>query len=96
MVPTMVLLTLLLLPSMEARPQPREGGGMATTTLREARRHLRLATIVERQLRLAVMALEDGTKPLQRRARESRAQEQRDEQKAAKKRRVPFAPWAGR
>ena len=81
---------------MEARPQPRGEGGMAGATLREARRHLRLATIMERQLRLAVVALEDRVRPLERRARESRAQEQGDDQKPAKRRRVPFAPWAGK
>ena len=100
-----VLLTLasltLLFPIIEARPHDQGGAlsliRMVGSNVREARRNLRLAASMQKELLQAVRGLGQGGRALQRRVRESVLEEQqvRQPRVAAGKRR-PFAPWAGK
>ena len=100
-----VLLTLaslaLLFPIIEARPHGQGGAlsliRMVGSNVREARRNLRLAASMQKELLQAVRGLGQGGRALQRRVRESVLEEEqvRQPRVAAGKRR-PFAPWAGK
>ena len=100
-----VLLTLasltLLVPVIEARPHDQGGAlsliRMVGSNVREARRNLRLAASMQKELLQAVRGLGQGGRALQRRVRESVLEEEqvRQPRVAAGKRR-PFAPWAGK
>ena len=100
-----VLLTLaflaLLVPVIEARPHDQGGAlsliRMVGSNVREARRNLRLAASMQKELLQAVRGLGQGGRALQRRVRESVLEEEqvRQPRLAAGKRR-PFAPWAGK
>ena len=89
-----VLLTLaslaLLVPIIEARPHDQGGAlsliRMVGSNVREARRNLRLAASMQKELLQAVRGLGQGGRALQQ-VRQPRV--------AAGKRR-PFAPWAGK
>ena len=100
-----VLLTLAslapLFPIIEARPHDQGGAlsliRMVGSNVREARRNLRLAASMQKELLQAVRGLGQGGRALQRRVRESVLEEEqvRQPRVAAGKRR-PFAPWAGK
>ena len=100
-----VLLTLaslaLLVHIIEARPHDQGGAlsliRMVGSNVREARRNLRLAASMQKELLQAVRGLGQGGRALQRRVRESVLEEEqvRQPRVAAGKKR-PFAPWAGK
>ena len=100
-----VLLTLtsltLLVPFIEARPHDQGGAlsliRMVGSNVREARRNLRLAASMQKELLQAVRGLGQGGRAFQRRVRESVLEEEqvRQPRVPAGKRR-PFAPWAGK
>ena len=100
-----VLLTLtslaLLVPVIEARPHDQGGAlsliRMVGSNVREARRNLRLAASMQKELLQAVRGLGQGGRALQRRVRESVLEEEQVRQpKVAAGKRRPFAPWAGK
>ena len=100
-----VLLTLaslaLLVPVIEARPHDQGGAlsliRMVGSNVREARRNLRLASSMQRELLQAVRGLGQGGRALQRRVRESVLEEEEIKKPVgATRKRRPFAPWAGK
>ena len=100
-----VLLTLaslaLLFPIIEARPHDQGGAlsliRMVGSNVREARRNLRLAASMQKELLQAVRGLGQGGRALQRRVRESVLEEEQVRQpRVAVGKRRPFAPWAGK
>merc|ERR1719347_581708 len=98
----LVLVSLALLIPVEARPHDHQGEAlslirMVGNNVREARRNLRLAASMQKELLQAVRGLGQGGRALQRRVRESVLEEEqvRQPRVAAGKRR-PFAPWAGK
>ena len=100
-----VLLTLtsltLLVPVIEARPHDQGGAlsliRMVGSNVREARRNLRLAASMQKELLQAVRGLGQGGRALQRRVRESVLEEEQVRQpRVASSKRRPFAPWAGK
>ena len=100
-----VLLTLtsltLLVPVIEARPHDQGGAlsliRMVGSNVREARRNLRLAASMQKELLQAVRGLGQGGRALQRRVRESVLEEEQVRQpRVASGKRRPFAPWAGK
>ena len=98
----LVLVSLALLIPVEARPHD-QGGALSLVRLvgsnvREARRNLRLASSMQRELLQAVRGLGQGGRALQRRVRESVLEEEQEIKKpvGATRKRRPFAPWAGK
>merc|ERR1711928_144824 len=101
-----VLLTLaslaLLFPIIEARPHDQGGAlsliRMVGSNVREARRNLRLAASIQKELLQAVRGLgREGGRALQRRVRELVLEEEvKKPVVSAPRKRRPFAPWAGK
>ena len=96
----LVLASLALLIPVEARPHDQGEAlsliRMVGSNVREARRNLRLASSMQRELLQAVRGLGQGGRALQRRVRESVLEEEIKKPVGATRKRRPFAPWAGK
>ena len=97
----LVLASLALLIPVEARPYDQGEAlsliRMVGSNVREARRNLRLASSMQRELLQAVRGLGQGGRALQRRVRESVLEEEEIKKPVgATRKRRPFAPWAGK
>ena len=96
----LVLVSLALLIPVEARPHDQGGAlsliRMVGSNVREARRNLRLAASMQKELLQAVRGLGQGGRALQRRVRESVLEEEVKEPVGSPRKRRPFAPWAGK
>ena len=98
----LILASFALLIPVEARPHDQGGAlsliRMVGSNVREARRNLRLAASMQKELLQAVRGLgRQGGRALQRRVRESVLEEvvKKPVVSTPRKRR-PFAPWAGK
>merc|ERR1719228_1555300 len=98
----LVLVSLVLLIPVEARPHDHQGGAlslirMVGSNVREARRNLRLAASMQKELLQAIRGLgRQGGRALQRRVRESVLEEEVKKPVVTTRKRRPFAPWAGK
>lgn len=97
----LVLVSLALLIPVEARPHDHQGEAlslirMVGSNVREARRNLRLAASMQKELLQAVRGLGQGGRALQRRVRESVLEEEVKKPVGPVRKRRPFAPWAGK
>ena len=98
----LILISLALLIPVEARPHDQGGAlsliRMVGSNVREARRNLRLAASMQKELLQAVRGLgRQGGRALQRRVRESVLEEEvKKPVVSAPRKRRPFAPWAGK